>query len=109
MTSVPLLKDLREHVTPMYAVHWRLLGKLLKLPNNLLGMIESYNLYEAIPCCNAMFSHWLELDATASWEKVFSAIGSTSMYKARILHKGITNLNIYFIIIFIMHIIRPSI
>ena len=104
---MPLLKDLREHITPMYAVHWKLLGTLLRLPNDLLGMIES-NLCEAIPCCNAMFTHWLELDTNASWEKVCSAITSPLMYKARALHKGDQFEYDCIIIFIIMHIIRFS-
>ena len=88
VTTVPLLKDLCEHITPKYAVHWKLIGTLLGLSNDSLNIIEADNFFRVIPCCNDMFGQWLKLRPSASWNMVFTAIESNSMYKARALHKG---------------------
>lgn len=88
VTTVPLLKDLSELVTPKYAIHWKLIGTQLKLPSYTLDIIEYDNVYKAIPCCNDMFSQWLKLDTSASWKTLFSVIESEAMYTARALNKG---------------------
>lgn len=88
VTATPLLKDLSEYVTPKYAVHWKLIGTQLGLPNNMLDIIEEDYRFRVVSRCNAMFNHWLELDTNASWKKIFSVIESSAMFKARVLYKG---------------------
>lgn len=88
VNTVPSLKDLCEYIIPHYAVHWKLIGTQLGLSGDALDIIEVDNIYKAVPCCNAMFSQWLELHSDASWKKVFSAIESPLMYTARALNKG---------------------
>ena len=88
MTTVPSLKDLCEHVTPKYAVYWRMIGILLGLSSGLLDIIEYDNMCKAVDCCNAMFSQWLGLYTNATWKRLFSAIESPLVYKARALKKG---------------------
>ena len=79
MTSVPLLKELYQHITPQYATHWRVIGTLLGLSTEALDIIENDNTCKAIQCCNAMLKRWLEVDTTASWEKIFAVIESPAV------------------------------
>ena len=88
VTTVPSHKELCEHITPKYAAYWKSIGTLLKLPDGLLDIIEYNYMRNAVDCCNAMFSQWLALDTSATWEKVFSATESPLVYKARVLKKG---------------------
>ena len=75
------LKDLYEHVTPRYAVHWKVIGTLLGLPTETLDIIEYDNCNRGgvVACCNAMLVKWLEVDKDASWKKMFKAIQSPAV------------------------------
>jgi len=78
-TRAPLLKDLYKHITPQYAVDWKVIGTLLGLPSGTLDIIEHDNHHKAAPCCNAMLKKWLEVDTSASWEKLFKVIESPAV------------------------------
>ena len=88
VTTVPSLKDLCKYITPKYAAYWRKIGILLGLRSGMLDIIDCDHMHNAIDCCNAMFSQWLTLDTSTTWKKVFSAIESPIIYKARVLKKG---------------------
>ena len=79
MTSVPLLKELYRYITPHYATQWKVIGTELGLSAGALGIIENDNMYKAVQCCNSMLEKWLEVDITASWEKIFKAIESPAV------------------------------
>ena len=77
----PELKDLVEHVTPQYAIHWKEIGILIGVP---VGEIQAIELgHPTMPkvCCNEMFTKWLECDVHANWDKVFAAIDSPAVPK----------------------------
>ena len=77
----PELKDLLEHISPHYAVHWKEIGILIGIPVEEIQAIELGHPTMPKVCCNEMFTKWLECDAHASWEKVFSAIDSPAVRK----------------------------
>ena len=79
VTSVPSLKDVYNHITPQYATDWRVIGTLLGLPSGALDIIENDNMCRAVRCCNSMLKRWLEVDETASWEKIFAVIESPAV------------------------------
>ena len=79
MNANPLLKDLQQYFTPQYAVQWRVIGTQLGLPSATLDIIEHDNHYKARECCNAMLNKWLQVDTTASWEKLFIVIESPAV------------------------------
>ena len=79
VNTTPLLRDLRHHFTPQYAVQWRVIGTQLGLPTGTLDIIEHDNHYKARECCNAMLKEWLQVDTTASWEKLFTVIESPAV------------------------------
>ena len=83
------LKDLHNHVTPNYATHWRVIGTQLGLSTGTLDIIEYDNRDKAVPCCNAMLEKWLDVDSTASWNKILSVIQSPSVSSGQTLEKGI--------------------
>ena len=70
----PSLQDLQNHFTAQCAGQWRVIGTQVGLSTGALDIIEYDNCNEAFPCCNAMFELWLELDTTATWDKLFAAI-----------------------------------
>ena len=79
ISGTPSLRDLYEHVTPKHAADWRIIGMLLGIPNEELKAIEAG--YPTNPkwCCNKMLEKWLELDPTASWDKLSEAIRLTEV------------------------------
>ena len=78
VTTKPLLKDLYQYVTPQYAAKWRIIGTLLDLTSGALDIIEHDN-KKAVACCNDMWKKWLQVDITASWEKLFTVIESPAV------------------------------
>ena len=79
VTSVPLLKDLYTHITPHYAADWKIVGSLLGIPLGELRTIEATYPTNVKQCCNQMLERWLEMDPTATWEKIFAAIDSPAI------------------------------
>ena len=58
------------------ATDWHDLGVQL-IPDNLqvqLGIIRNNNPSDAKLCCTCMFEYWLEVDTTASWNKLIDAL-----------------------------------
>ena len=88
MTVKPELKDLYQHITPQYAIQWKVIGTLLSLPSEALGIIEQDNHHKAESCCNAMLKKWLQVDTTAAWGKLFTAIESSAMSRSEVIDKG---------------------
>ena len=79
MSTTPTQRDLQRHVTPQYAVDWREIGVELGLSDAKLREIEVNYPRDVKQCCNRMFSEWLRVDMTASWEKLFTAIESPAV------------------------------
>ena len=86
--SSPLLKDLHRLITPHYAAHWRVIGTQLGLPSGILDIIEQDNVYRSVPCCNDMWSKWVKMDTSASWNKLLSVIQSPAMCSDQAAEKG---------------------
>ena len=89
VTTKPKLKDLAQHFTPQYATQWKEIGTLLNLPSEELNIIEHNNFFKTKKCCNAMWNKWLEVDTTASWEKLITVIKSPAVSSGRL--QGIDN------------------
>ena len=87
-TSTPLLKDLQNHITPHYAARWRIIGTQLGLPKGRLDIIEHDNYHKAEPCCDGVLEEWLEVDPSASWEKLFKVIESPAVSSDQAPDKG---------------------
>jgi len=87
-TSVPQLKELHNHITPLYAAHWRVIGTQLGLPTGRLDIIEHDNYHKAELCCNAVLEEWLEVDPSASWNKLLSVIQSPAVSSNQAVEKG---------------------
>ena len=79
VNSAPLLKDLYEYITPQYAADWKVMGTLLGLPIGELNAIEAGWPTNVKWCCNQMLDKQLEVDPTASWEKLFTVIESPAI------------------------------
>jgi len=73
------MKDLQNYITPHYAAHWRVIGTQLGLSKGRLDIIEHDNYHKAEPCCDVVLEEWLEVDPSASWEKLFKVIESPAM------------------------------
>ena len=65
-----------------------MIGVLLGLPSEALDIIENDNRDKAESCCNAMLKKWLQVDITASWEKLFTAIESPAMSIGEVVDQG---------------------
>ena len=88
VTLIPKLKDLYQHITPQYAADWKVIGTLLGLPSATLDVIERDNHYKTRECCNAMLNKWLQVDPTASWEKLFTVIELPVVSSGQAVDKG---------------------
>ena len=73
------MKDLYQHITPQYAAEWKVIGALLGLPSGKLKAIEAGWPTNMKWCCNQMLTKWLEVDASASWRKLFAIIESPAV------------------------------
>ena len=82
MNDTPLLKDLHQHIIPQHAANWKVIGSLLGLPSGELNAIEAGWPTNVKWCCTKMLEKWLEMDPTASWEKLFTVIESQSSGQA---------------------------
>ena len=87
-TSTPLLKDLLCYITPNYAADWRMIGTLLSIPSGILEIIKYNNHDKAEPCCDAVLKKWLEVNPSASWEKLLKVIESPAMSSDQAPDKG---------------------
>ena len=82
------MKDLQNYITPHYAANWKVIGTQLGLPSGLLDIIEHDNVYKSVPCCNTMWSTWLKMDPSASWEKLLKVVGSPAVSSDQAPDKG---------------------
>ncbi|XP_065916705.1 protein NLRC3-like isoform X2 [Dysidea avara] len=73
----PQLKDLCERVTPYHASRWKEIGILLGLSKGDIEIIEKDN-YKVSQCCIAMLETWTDIDPNYSWEKIETAISTSS-------------------------------
>ena len=87
MSAAPLLKDLYQNITPHYAADWKVIGTLLGLPSGELKAIEAGYPTNVKWCCNKMLERWLEMDPTASWDKMCRVIESPAVSHSA-LNKG---------------------
>ena len=99
VTSAPLLKELRNYITPNYATHWRVIGTQLSLPKGRLDIIKYDNHDKAEPCCDAVLEKWLEVDPSASWEKLFKVIESPAVSSDQAPDKGFSEGKIFMIFV----------
>jgi len=77
--STPTLRQLCNHITPQYVHYWREIGILLGISNEILDEIKTHHHSEQTTCIEAVFEKWLEMDPSASWEKVFKAIDASGL------------------------------
>jgi len=76
LDSKPELKHLNNLVLPYYASGWRKIGHYLGLEDGQLDNIDHDNYHRAEDCCSAVLEEWLQMDVTATWNKVIVAIDS---------------------------------
>jgi len=62
------------HVTPRYASYWKEIGIFLDFKPEQLEIIKMDNPRDTKGSCNDMFIRWLQIDTSASWEKLFNAL-----------------------------------
>ena len=79
VNTTPSLRDLHYYITPQYAVQWRMIGTQLGLPIERPNIFEHDHRDKVEPCCNAMLEKWLQMDTTASWQKLFTVIESPAV------------------------------
>ena len=82
------LPDLYEHITPQYALKWKVIGTLLGVASEKLDIIEHDNRDKAEPCCNDMLKWWLRADPIASWGKLFTVIEIPAVSSDEAVDKG---------------------
>jgi len=85
VTTTPLLKDL---IIPNYATDWKVIGTLLGLPSGELKSIEASYPTNVKWCCNQILERWLEVDPSASWEKLFEVAESPVVSSGQTSDKG---------------------
>jgi len=96
--ATPLLKDLYEDITPQYATDWKVIGTMLGVPKEELKIIEYDNHHKAVLCCNAMWDKWLEVDDTATWNKLRQVIDSRALSTKQGVNKGDYSYNCMYVL-----------
>ena len=79
VSTTPTHLQLVQHVIPQYMADWWNIGLTLGLTDAKLRAIRINKHYSVEECCYEMFSEWLRVDTTASWEKLFTAIESPAV------------------------------
>ena len=82
------MKDLHNLIIPHYAAFWRVMGTQLGISKGILDIIEYDEHHKAESCCNAVLKEWLEVDSSASWEKLFKVIESLEPNRNQAPEKG---------------------
>ena len=72
------MRDIDHHVVPKWASKWRQLGTQLNIDQHLMDNIEHDHSNDCESCCSKMFSEWLDINPTASWEDIITAVDSLS-------------------------------
>ena len=67
--SKPTLMNLCEKVTPYFATYWWRIGVFLNIHHGELASIE-HDFRSCQERCDRMLAKWLDVDTTASWEKL---------------------------------------
>ena len=65
-----------------------MIGTLLGLPKGTLDIIKYDNRDKARPCCDAVLEEWLEVDPSASWEKLLEVLESPAVSSDQVPDKG---------------------
>ena len=73
-SDVPKMSELHDHVMDGVAIYWSDLGLELDLQVSKLRTIKIDHHGVSEKCCTAMFKHWLDVDKTASWDKLIAAL-----------------------------------
>ena len=68
------LAELYNEITPQHAARWEVIGRKLSLPKGQLEAIKAEWPTNFKHCCNRMLDKWIEVDTTASWEKMNAVI-----------------------------------
>ena len=66
-----------KDVVPQYAIHWEDLGIKLGLKKHHIATISQNNAYNpnrTVDYCKSMLTKWLEIDCSATWDKLRNAI-----------------------------------
>ena len=70
----PTSKDLLNHVICNWASKWRELGTQLNIDQYLMDIIERDHPSDCKSCCSEMFSKWLDINPSACWEDITTAV-----------------------------------
>ena len=73
----PEINELFHKVVPQVAVDWEDLGLSLGLEREKLNIISSDNKYNpdrTVECCKRMLVHWLKVDPSATWGKLYATL-----------------------------------
>ena len=71
--SRPTLRELCERISPYFASHWWRIGVFLNIHHGELANIE-HDFRSCQERCDRMLAKWLDVDTTASWEKLNQSI-----------------------------------
>lgn len=83
------MKDVNRYVTGKYAQYWNLIGQNLEVPH--LSTIQTNHHTHPTPnqqCFRVMIDNWLQIDVTATWEKLQEAINGAIQAQHGILQTG---------------------
>ena len=74
----PQIKDIQNYVVPKWGSNWRQLGTQLNIDQNLMDIIEHDHPNDCVRCCSKMFSKWLDMNPSASWEDIDAAMDASN-------------------------------
>ena len=79
LSKKPILKQLKNLVTPYYASSWKEIGLQLGIAQGILETIEIKFQADFKTCCTEMLTEWLNTDVTASWDMLIQVVYSPAV------------------------------
>ena len=79
----PCMKDLQSSITLKYATQWMVIGTQLGIDYGFLQINGKNFPSDVSRCCNEMLQRWLQSDCNTTWDKIWEAVKSPTVSKAR--------------------------
>ena len=81
----PNMRDLNRHIVEQQAAKWEILGLELGLQDYHIANIAKDHPNRSVISCRAMLQKWLDIDLSASWNKLDDAIKKIKSMTTRLV------------------------
>ena len=72
--QVLTLTDIHNHIVPIWAPRWRMLGVHLGVDDHIMRIIEHDHPCNCLMSCSMILKHWLEQSPGATWSSLYDVL-----------------------------------